>query len=123
MNVAVGEKDQDNLYPEDFTFAEREFALRLGVNLEVKYSNVIKAFYLGNVCGGCDQLQGNWYMYHDTVKARFTADVGERTDSGPCDFCSERMCESHGPYCDYNGGENCPVCLFRFPEVIPVRCC
>ena len=111
VNVAVGEKGQGNLYPEDFTLAEREFARRLGVILEVKYSDVIDAFYPGNVCGGCERLQGNWYMYHDTLKARFMADVGESTDSGPCDFCSERVCDSHGAYHDYNGGENCPLCL------------
>ena len=116
INVSSGMKESllphrdGEIYPGEFTRKEKDFAGEHGVILGYKYSDVLHISYLGNVCPGCEHLQGNWYIYHDEGR-QFSARVAEMIHCGPCDRCSKRYCPKHGNHYDYDGLGNCPSCL------------
>jgi hypothetical protein len=120
VKVAVGSKDSEDLYPSDFTSTEREFVRQQDVLLQVRYSATAKERYLANVCGNCDQIQGNWFLYDDPHHDRFMLHTTERSEYGPCDACAEHFCHSHGKYYDYGGDSNCPTCRYE-AECTPCR--
>ena len=113
VKVAVGSKDLEDVYPGQFTAAEREFAEKQGVILRVRYSATAGGRYLANVCSACDQIQGDFFLYMDPHHDRFMLNLEERSDFGPCDSCAERECYSHGTYYDYDGDGNCPECRYE----------
>ena len=111
VNVATGDKDGGSLEQDHFTTEEIEFARENGVTLERRFSSTVGGKYLANVCTGCDQIQGNWFLYMDPFHDRFNLHKAERQVYEPCDRCATRYCMSHGEYMDYRGGSQCPSCL------------
>lgn len=113
MKVAVGARDTEDLYPEDFTPEERKFAQEQGVILQTRFSRTVGARYLANVCGECDQIQGNWFLYMDPYHDAYRYDVVERREYGPCDECAKRYCQisDHGEYIDHED-KGCPTCHY-----------
>ena len=111
VNVAVGHKDGESLWQDDFTAEEIEFAQKNGVRLVRRFSATAMQKYLANVCTHCDQVQGNWFLYVDPFHDRFNLFVTERREYGPCDKCALRYCMSHGEYLDYRETRQCPICL------------
>ena len=111
VNVAVGDKDGMSLVQDEFTAEERAFAKGSGVTLDRRFSAIVRAKYLANVCAECDQIQGNWFLYMDPYHDRFNLHLAERRVYGPCDHCAVRYCLTHGEYLDYDGDRQCPSCL------------
>jgi len=112
VDVAVGSRDSGHLYPAQFNESELAFARAQGVTLEVRYSATVRESYLANVCGACNQIQGNWYLYQDPFHDSYHLHAAEqRGHDGPCDKCSERMCHLHGVYYAYDAEGECPTCL------------
>ena len=111
VSVATGDKDGQNLLPDDFTNEELDFARDHDVTLERRLSVTEGAKYLANVCNSCDQIQGNWYLYQDPFHDRFNLLQARRSEFGPCDKCATRICLTHGEYFDYDGDRHCPRCV------------
>ena len=112
MRVAIGSRSSEHLYPGNFTDAELAFARGHGVALEVRYSATARGSYLANVCGSCDTILGNWFLYQDPFHDTYRIAVADRQGyEGPCDRCSELHCELHGVYHDYEAEGQCPSCL------------
>ena len=118
VNVAIGRKDDEDLWPDLFAEAEIEFAKDGGVTLVRRFSATLKEKYLANVCTGCDQMQGNWFLYSDPYHDRFNLLRTERQAYGPCDECATRYCPSHDEYLDYSGTNQCPACLGEAERVM-----
>ena len=118
VNVAVGYKDGESLVQDLFTEEEKEFAEQNGVTLVRRFSATARGKYLANVCTGCDQIQGNWFLYMDPYHDRFNLFRTERQVYGPCDKCATRYCMTHGEYLDYTGTNQCPACLEEAEKVI-----
>ena len=118
VNVATGDKDGESLEQDHFTTEEIEFARENGVTLERRFSSTVGGKYLSNVCTGCDQIQGNWFLYMDPYHDRFNLHKAERQEYGPCDRCATRYCMAHGEYMDYRGGSQCPSCLEEAERVM-----
>ena len=118
VNVATGDKDGESLEQDYFTTEEIEFAQKNGVTLERRFSSTVGGKYLANVCTGCDQIQGNWFLYMDPFHDRFNLQKAERQEYGPCDQCATRYCMTHGEYMDYRGGNQCPACLEEAERVM-----
>ena len=118
VNVATGNKDGGSLEQDHFTTEEIEFARENGVTLERRFSSTVGGKYLAKVCTGCDQIQGNWFLYMDPFHDRFKLHKAERQVYGPCDRCATRYCMSHGEYMDYRGGSQCPSCLEEAERVM-----
>ena len=116
MNVATGDKDGESLKQDYFTTDEIEFARKNGVTLERRISSTVGGKYLANVCTGCDQIQGNWFLYMDPFHDRFNLQKVERQEYGPCDQCATRYCMTHGEYMGYRGGNQCPHAWKRRKE-------
>ena len=111
VRVAVGSKETGHIYPQNFTEDELAFAASHGVTLDVRYSNTVRESYLANVCGACDQIQGNWFLCHDPFHDTYRAAVAELQGyEGPCDKCTERNCDLHGTYHTYEAQSECPTC-------------
>ncbi|MCY3882190.1 MAG: hypothetical protein OXG61_08730 [Chloroflexi bacterium] len=112
MRVAVGSRDSRHLYPAQFNESELAFARAHGVTLEVRYSATVSESYLANVCRACDQMQGNWFLYQDPFHDSYHLFEAEQHGyDGPCDKCSERICNLHGDYFAYEAGGECPACV------------
>lgn len=111
VTVAVGRKDSNSLYPDDFTSEERVFAREQGVILERRFSNTVGRRYLANVCGKCDQIQGNWFLYEDPFHDTYRYVLAQREVYGPCDKCAEYLCLLHGEYVDHEN-HGCPECRY-----------
>ena len=118
VNVATGDKDGESLEQDYFTTEEIEFARENGVTLERRFSSTVGGKYLANVCTGCDQIQGNWFLYMDPYHDRFNLHKTERQVYGPCDRCATRYCPTHGEYMDYRGSSQCPSCLEEAERVM-----
>ena len=118
VNVAMGHKDGETLEQDLFTEEEVEFAEQNGVTLVRRFSATARGKYLANVCTGCDQIQGNWFLYADPHHDRFNLLRTERQVYGPCDKCATRYCMSHGEYLDYRGTNQCPACLEEAERVM-----
>ena len=118
VNVAMGHKDGETLEQDLFTEEEVEFAEQNGVTLVRRFSATARGKYLANVCTGCDQIQGNWFLYMDPYHDRFNLFRTERQVYGPCDKCATRYCMTHGEYLDYTGTNQCPACLEEAEKVI-----
>ena len=118
VNVATGDKDGGSLEQDHFTTEEIEFARENGITLERRFSSTVGGKYLANVCTGCDQIQGNWFLYMDPFHDRFKLHKAERQVYGPCDRCATRYCMSHGEYMDYRGCSQCPSCLEEAERVM-----
>ena len=111
VNVATGNKDGEGLEQDYFTTEEIAFAEENGVTLERRFSSTVGGKYLANVCTGCDQIQGNWFLYMDPFHDRFNLRKAERQVYGPCDQCATRYCMTHGEYLYYRDSSQCPSCL------------
>ena len=112
VTVAIGSRDSGHLYPAEFTDSELAFARSHGVILEVRHSATVGGRYLTNVCAACDKIQGNWFLYQDPLHDTYRIPIAESQGyDGPCDKCSERHCELHGEYRDYDADGQCPTCL------------
>ena len=109
VNVATGDKDGESLEQDHFTTEEIKFARENGVTLERRFSSTVGGKYLANVCTGCDQIQGNWFLYMDPYHDRFNLHKAERQVYGPCDRCATRYCPTHGEYMDYRGSSPVPL--------------
>lgn len=121
VDVAVGSRESGHLYPAQFNASELAFAEAHGVTLEVRDSATAKEKYLANVCRACNQIQGNWFLYQDPFHDSFHLHKAERTGyDGPCDKCSERICNLHGVYRAYEADGECPTCLAQ-SRVTPCR--
>lgn len=118
VNVATGHQDGEGLWPDFFTTEEVAFAQANGVTLERRFSATAGGKYLANVCTGCDQIQGNWFLYMDPFHDRFNLLRTEKHEYGPCEKCSTRYCMTHGEYLDYRGGNQCPACLEEAERVM-----
>ena len=118
VNVATGDKDGESLEQDYFTTEEIAFARENGVTLERRFSSTVGGKYLANVCTGCDQIQGNWFLYMDPYHDRFNLHKAERQEYGPCDQCATRYCLTHGEYVDYRGSSQCPSCLQEAERVM-----
>ena len=118
VNVAVGYKDGEGLLQDLFTEEEKEFARQNRVTLDRRFSGTAREKYLANVCTGCDQIQGNWFLYMDPHHDRFNLFRTERQNYGPCDECATRHCMTHGEYLDYIGTNQCPDCLEEAERVM-----
>ena len=118
VNVAMGHKDGETLEQDLFTEEEVEFAEQNGVTLVRRFSATARGKYLANVCTGCDQIQGNWFLYADPYHDRFNLLRTERQVYGPCDKCATRYCMTHGEYLDYTGTTQCPACLEEAERVM-----
>ena len=118
VNVAIGDQDGVGLWQDLFTAEELEFAQANGVTLERRFSVTAMEKYLANVCPGCDQIQGNWFLYVDPFHDRFNLFKTERQEYGPCDKCSTFYCMTHGEYLDYSGTNQCPACLDEAERVM-----
>ena len=118
VNVATGDKDGESLEQDQFTTEEIGFARENGVTLERRFSYTLGGKYLANVCTGCDQIQGNWFLYSDPYHDRFKLHKAERQEYGPCDRCATRYCPTHGEYMDYRGSSQCPLCLEEAERVM-----
>ena len=118
VNVAIGNKDGEILEQDLFTKEELQFAQENDVTLNRRFSGTTGTKYLANVCTGCDQIQGNWYLYMDPHHDRFNLYRTERQGYGPCDECATRYCPSHDLYLDYTGTNQCPVCLYEAERVM-----
>ena len=116
--VAVGHIDGGSLEQDEFTDDEIEFARENGVTLERRFSATAGGRYLANVCTGCDQIQGNWFLYMDPFHDRFNLPVKERQEFGPCNECAERYCYSHGEYVNHREPDKCPACLIEAEKVM-----
>ena len=111
VDAAVGRKDSEHLYPAQFSELELAFARGHGVTLEVRNSATMRESYLANVCKACDQIQGNWFLYQDPFHDSYSLYKAERRGyDGPCDKCSERICNVHGVYHEYEADGDCPTC-------------
>ena len=119
LKVAVGIKDEEHLYPDDFTPDEREFAQQNGVILQTRFSATARQRYLANVCGECDQIQGQFYLFMDPYHDEYRYGVVERKEYGPCDECARRYCQipDHGEYIDHED-RGCPVCRYLAESVM-----
>lgn len=101
--VAVGSRDSEHLYPGHFTELELAFARDHGVILDVRHSATRQESYLANVCSACDQIQGNWFLYQDPFHDSYQVATAKLQGfGGPCDKCSERHCNLHGIFHDYD---------------------
>ena len=89
-----------------------------GVTLGLRFSATAGEKYLANICTGCDQMQGNWFLYDDPFHDRFNLYVTERQEHGPCDKCATRYCMTHGEYLDFRGTNQCPACLEEAERVM-----
>ena len=118
VNVAIGYKDGESLWQDYFTTEEIEFAQANGVTLERRFSATAGEKYLANICTGCDQMQGNWYLYMDPFHDRFNILRTERQNYGPCDKCATYCCLTHGEYLDYRRTNQCPACLEEAERVM-----
>ena len=118
VNVATGDKDGESLEQDYFSTEEIAFARENGVTLERRFSSTVGGKYLANVCTGCDQIPGNWFLYMDPFHDRFNLQKTERQVYGPCDRCATRYCMSHGEYMDYRGSSQCPSCLEEAERVM-----
>ena len=118
VNVAVGYKDGEGLWQDLFTAEELEFARSNGVTLERRFSATAMEKYMANICAGCDQMQGNWFLYMDPFHDRFNLFRNERQAYGPCDRCAARYCMTHGEYLDYGNTNQCPTCLEEAQRVM-----
>ena len=118
VNVAMGHKDGENLEQDYFTPEEIGFAQEHGVTLERRFSATVGEKYLANVCTGCDQIQGNWFLYMDPFHDRFNLLRAERQEFGPCDQCATRYCLTHGEYLDYGASSQCPSCLHEAQRIM-----
>ena len=118
VNVAIGSKDGNALEQGLFTEAEIQFAEDNGVTLDRRFSATAGGKYLANVCTGCDQIQGNWFLHMDPHHDRFNLFRTERQNYGPCDECATRHCMTHGEYLDYRGTNQCPDCLEEAERVM-----
>ncbi len=118
VNVATGDKAGESLEQDYFTTEEIAFARGNGVTLERRFSSTVGGKYLANVCTGCDQIQGNWFLYMDPYHDRFNLHKAERQEYGPCDQCATRYCLTHGEYMDYRGSSQCPSCLQESERVM-----
>ena len=78
VNVAIGRQDGQDLWQDCFTAEEAAFAQANGVTLERRFSATAGGKYLANVCTGCDQIQGNWFLYMDPFHDRFNLFRTER---------------------------------------------
>ena len=111
VRVAVGVKDGKDLYPRDFTPGERKFAQQHSVILQTRFSATAGERYLANVCGECDRIQGDFYLFMDPFHDGYRYGVVEREEYGPCDKCAECICVLHGEYIDHEG-HGCPECRY-----------
>lgn len=118
VNVAVGSKDDHNLEPGSFTEEEIAFARSNGVILERRFSAMVMAKYLANVCPHCDQIQGNWFLYMDPFHDRYNIHRTSREAYGPCDACATFFCRTHWEYIDYGKAGQCPACLEEAARVM-----
>ena len=118
VNVAIGYKDGESLRQDYFTTEEIEFAQANGVTLERRFSATAGEKYLANICTGCDQMQGNWYLYMDPFHDRFNLLRTERQNYGPCDKCATYCCLTHGEHLDYRRTNQCPACLEEAERVM-----
>ena len=118
VNAATGDKDGESLEQDYFTTEEIAFARDNGVTLERRFNSTVGGKYLANVCTGCDQIQGNWFLYMDPYHDRFNLHKAERQEYGPCDQCATRYCVTHGEYMDYGGSSQCPSCLQEAERVM-----
>ncbi len=107
VNVAIGSKDSEDLWADYFTSEEIEFAQENSVRLERRFSAMAMERYVANVCTGCDQIQGNWFLYMDPFHDRFNLFRTSRQKYGPCDKCATRHCATHGEYLDYQETQQC----------------
>ena len=80
INVALGYKDGHELEQGNFTNEELEFARSNGVILDRRYSSTAGTKYVANVCPGCDNIQGNWFLHMDPYHNRFILDKTEKTN-------------------------------------------
>ena len=118
VNVAIGDIDGEGLWQDLFTSEELEFARENGVTLERRFSATAREKYLANICPGCDQIQGNWFLYMDPLHDRFNLFRFERKEYGPCSKCATRYCITHGEYLDYRETNQCPGCLEEAERVM-----
>ena len=118
VNVAIGSIGGEGLWQDLFTEEEIEFAQANGVTLERRFSATAGGKYLANVCTGCDQIQGNWFLYMDPFHDRFNLYRTERQEYVPCEQCATRYCLTHGDYLDYRGTNQCPACLEEAERVM-----
>ena len=118
VNAATGDKDGEGLEQDYFTTEEIAFAQENGVTLERRFSATVGGKYLANVCTGCDQIQGNWFLYMDPFHDRFNLQKTERQVYGPRDRCATSYCLTHGEYMDYRGSSQCPSCLEEAERVM-----
>ena len=118
VNVAVGQQDGQDLRQDFFTTEELEFARANGVTLERRFSATAGGKYLANVCTGCDQIQGNWFLYMDPFHERFNLYRTEKHEYGPCEKCATCYCMTHGEYLDYRVTNQCPNCLEEAERVM-----
>ena len=66
LKVAIGSNDTGgNFTPSSFTPRQVEVARKAGVILQVRYSRTVKARYLANICGRCNQFMGDFYLGHE----------------------------------------------------------
>ncbi len=118
VDVVTGDKDGESFEQDHFTTEEIAFAQENGVALERRFSSTVGGKYLANVCTGCDQIQGNWFLYTDPYHDRFHLHKAERQEYGPCDRCAIRYCMTHKEYMDYSGSSQCPSCLEEAERVM-----
>ena len=111
VNVAIGQKEREDLRQDLFTTEEIEFARENGVALDRRFRATAMEKYLADICTGCDQIQGDWFLYMDPFHDRFNLFRTERQEYGPCDKCAPRYCMTHGEYLDYRGTDQGPSCL------------
>ena len=116
--MAIGHKDGESLEQDLFTTEEIGFAQQNGLTLERRFSATAGEKYLANICTGCDQMQGNWFLYMDPFHDRFNLLITERQNYGPCDKCATYYCLTHGEYLDYRGTNQCPACLDEAERVM-----
>ena len=88
------------------------------MTLERRFSATAGEKYLANIYTGCDQIQGNWFIYMDPFHDRFNLLRTERQEYGPCDKCATRYCMTHGEYLDFRGTNQCPACLEEAERVM-----
>lgn len=123
VNVAVGSKEGETFFPDDFTGEELTFAEANEVILDRRFSATERRKYLANVCAFCDQIQGNWFLDNPFLvccgaDGRFRLHKTEREEFGPCDTCAKRLCLHHDEYFDYTGDRQCPECVRESERVM-----
>ena len=123
VDVALGSKEGETFFPDDFTDDEMTFAKANGVILERRFSGTVRSKYLANVCSYCDQIQGNWFLDNPFLlccgaDGRFRLHKAEQEEFGPCDTCAKRLCLHHGEYFDYTGESQCPECVRESERVM-----